>query len=82
MRWREAANAPGNSIAGQIGVISARGPVVIAWGYHCCTDGRGANADTHAATHIGSAKRSAPINAASMHAARSDTDHATSAAVR
>jgi hypothetical protein len=56
--------------------------VVIAWGYHCCTDGSGTNADTYAAADIGSAISAAPINAAYMNAARADTAHATSAAIR
>jgi hypothetical protein len=79
---RGAARALRNSIAGRIGVISAHGAVVIAWGYHCCTDGSGTNADTYAAAHIGSAINAAPINAACMNAARADTAHATSAAIR
>ena len=60
-------------VAGRIGVISAYGAVVIARGYHCCTDGSGTNAHTHAAAHVGSAISAAPLTAADMNAARADS---------
>jgi hypothetical protein len=68
---------PGKSIAGRIGGISAYDRVVIAWGNHCCADGGGANAYTHAAAYIGSA-----INAAAMEASCTNTAGAESAPIR
>jgi hypothetical protein len=76
---RGAARVLGNSIAGRIGVISAHGAVVIARGYHCCTDSSSTNADAYAAAHIGSAISAAPINAAYMNTARADTTHPAAA---
>jgi hypothetical protein len=64
-------------VAGRIRVISARDAVVVAWGYHCCTDGSGTNAHTHATAHIGSAISAAPIDAAHMN-----TADANSASIR
>jgi hypothetical protein len=54
-------------IAGWIGIISTRGPAVIVWGCHCCTDGSGTQAHTHATAHVCS-----PIDAAAMYASAID----------
>jgi hypothetical protein len=64
-----AAPSPGNLIAGRIGGISAYDPVVIAWGYDCCT-----NANADATAHIGPTISAAPIDAADMNTASLDAD--------
>jgi len=66
---------PGRSIAGLIGVIATRWPIV--WGGHCRTDGSGpnsggANPYPHARTHVGSAINPSAINAATIDAATID----------
>jgi hypothetical protein len=58
----------GNLIARRIGIISASCIVVIAWSYHCCTEGSGTNAHAHATTDIGSS-----IDAATMDATDAST---------
>jgi hypothetical protein len=65
----------GRSIAGRVGVIATRWPIV--WGGHCRTDGSGpnsggANPYPHARTHVGSAINTPAINAATIGAATID----------
>ena len=70
----------GNSIAGRVGVISAYGTVIIAWRYHCCTDGSGTDAYAYAAAHI-----SSPIAAATItrvDASDANTARTSSASIR
>jgi hypothetical protein len=70
----------GNSIAGRVGVISAYGTVVIAWGYHCCTDGSGTDAYAYTAAHIGSAIGAAAITG--VDAADANTARTSTASIR
>jgi hypothetical protein len=70
----------GNSIAGRVGVISAYGIVVIAWRYHCRTDGSGTDAYAHAAAHISSAIGAATITR--VDASGANTARTNSASIR
>jgi hypothetical protein len=69
----------GRSIAGRVGVIATRWPIV--WGGHCRTDrsgpnSGGANPYPQARTHVGSATiNAAAINTSNANTASTDTAH-------
>jgi hypothetical protein len=73
------------SIAGPVGVIATRWPIV--WGGHCRTNGSGpnsggANPYPHARTHVGSAINTPAIDAATIDASYTSTTRAESSAPR
>jgi len=79
-RW----NPPGKLITGRVGIISARRPAIIVWGYRCRTNGSGthayAHAHAHATTDVASAISAAAISAAAINASDANTARAVYAA--